>query len=297
MSCYKPLYAYRSFEKNPSGKFRIVFSQAKAFAPKPMLLPCGRCIGCRIDRSRQWAVRCVHEASLYERNCFITLTFNDDNLDKSGSLVKRDFVLFIKRLRKRFGPGVRFFHCGEYGELNSRPHHHACLFNFDFPDKVLWSVRSGVRLYRSKILDELWPFGFCTVGDVTFESAAYVSRYILKKIVGKDAESHYVGRVPEYITMSRGCKKLGTGGIGKGWFNKFSTDIYPHDFVVMKGGKTLKPPRFYDNIYDLTNPGDFAKIKLAREVKARSCVDNSFARLNVRRVIQEDKVKLLRREL
>ena len=120
-------------------------------------MPCGQCIGCRLERSRQWAIRCVHEASLWPDNCFVTLTFDDDNIISSGSLVKADFQKFMKRLRKRFGKGVRYFHCGEYGDLLGRPHHHACLFNFSFPDRYLWSSSGGVNLYRSPTLEELWP--------------------------------------------------------------------------------------------------------------------------------------------
>ena len=116
-------------------------------------------------------------------------------------------IFRIKNYGRVFGyvptQGVRFFHCGEYGELLYRPHYHACLFGFDFSDKVLWSTRGGVRLYRSKILEKLWTFGFSTIGDVTFESAAYVARYCTKKITGDKADEHYNGRSPEYVTMSR----------------------------------------------------------------------------------------------
>ena len=207
MPCYKPLHAFRSLDKKTkNGKTAIFFKRADAGNLSLRIdLPCGQCIGCRIDRSRDWALRCVHEASSFTYNCFVTLTFDDVHLNHRGSLVKSDFQKFMKRLRKRYDGidavsrpdgsvhfPIRYFHCGEYGSLLSRPHHHACLFNFDFPDKELWSTRSGVRLFRSESLERLWPFGFCTIGEVTWESAAYVARYVTKKVTGKDAASHYV---------------------------------------------------------------------------------------------------------
>ena len=104
-----------------------------------------------------------------------------------------------------------------------------------------------MRLYTSAILNELWSFGFSTIGDVTFESAAYVARYVMKKITGDKAESHYQGRVPEYTTMSR------RPGIGKPWFEKFGSDVYPADEVVIRGGIVCQPPKYYDSLYDVDN--------------------------------------------
>ena len=162
MPCYHPIPAYRSPRclDLKSGKPKIFFKeiQVKAWPGyESFEVPCGQCIGCRLERSRQWAMRCCHEASLYDLNCFITLTYDPEHLPPDGSLVLDHFQRFMKRLRKRFGSGIRFFHCGEYGEKFARPHYHACLFNFDFPDKVLYTIRDEIRLYRSAILEELWP--------------------------------------------------------------------------------------------------------------------------------------------
>lgn len=268
----------------------MVFTPRDSFDPDTEIkLPCGRCIGCRLERSRQWAMRCVHEASLYERNCFITLTFAPEHLPKSGSLDKRDFQLFMKRLRKRHGPGARYFHCGEYGEKMGRPHYHACLFNFDFADRELWSVRDGVRLFTSKDLSELWPFGFSTIGDVTFESAAYVARYVTKKITGETADAHYKGRLPEYTTMSR------RPGIGRAWIEKYTGDVYPHDRVVLRG-REMRPPKFYDSIFELANPEAFDDVK---EQRKRDTVlvatDNTYDRLRVREKHQHLRFEKLKR--
>lgn len=299
MTCYKPLHAIDVGTRVDSGKkvFKFLKGEITSKSDKIQSLPCGQCIGCRLERSRQWAIRCVHEASLHSANCFITLTFNDKYLNKKQSLNKKDFVNFMKRLRKKWGSGIRFFHCGEYGGITQRPHHHACIFNFDFKDRELWTVRKGVKLYRSKELESLWThpktgesLGFSTIGDVTFESAAYVARYIMKKINGPLKESHYGKRTPDYVTMSR------RPGIGRDWIEKYMSDVYPDDNVIIRNGKRrAKPPRYYDQIYDLTNPEEFANLKTIRQAKAKASPDNTPERLLTRFKCQQAKTKELTR--
>ena len=182
MACFQPLHAYHASEADSEGKRAISFSRPKGDS-RMVKLSCGQCIGCRLERSRQWALRCSHEASMYDENCFITLTYREDALPPLGSLDKRHFQLFMKRLRKRYPKKtIRYFQCGEYGEKLSRPHYHACLFNHDFDDKKLFKVEGENRLYVSEKLTQLWPYGYSTVGAVTFESAAYVARYVTKKM-------------------------------------------------------------------------------------------------------------------
>nr|QJB21039.1 MAG: replication initiator protein [Microvirus sp.] len=274
MPCFAPLHGWRSKVRSESGKRVIVFNPRDALLDMPIDVPCGQCIGCRLERSRQWAVRCVHEASLYEHNSFVTLTYDDDHVPVDRSLNVSHFQKFMKRLRKKFGNGVRYFHCGEYGENFGRPHYHACLFNFDVPDRELWSVRDGVRLYTSAVLSSLWPFGFVTIGDVTFESAAYVARYVLKKVTGEKSEDHYryvseitgqtYQRSPEYVTMSR------RPGIGKGWIDKFVDDVFPCDFVVINGVRA-SVPRFYSNLYqELVSEMEFLNLKGKRVISAKA---------------------------
>ena len=168
-------------------------SRNKAGVEGTLELPCGQCIGCRLERSRQWAMRCLHEASLYDRNAFITLTYDDSHLPPGGSLSYPDFQRFMKRLRRRIGSKVRFYAGGEYGEQGTiRPHFHACLFGYDFPDKVFFKrSASGDKLYTSKLLESLWPYGISSVGDVTFQSAAYIARYCVAKRTGDAAKSWY----------------------------------------------------------------------------------------------------------
>ena len=266
-----------------------------------MTVPCGQCVGCRLERSRQWAVRCYHEASLYEDNCFITLTYSDDALPVGGSLVLADYQKFMKRLRKKFGSNIRFYHCGEYGETTWRPHYHACLFNFDFADKRKFSKTNNGYLYTSETLNELWPFGHSLIGDVTFESAAYVARYIMKKITGDGAEEHYqsvcneTGEIfnlrPEYTTMSR------RPGIGAGWFDKYKEDVYFGDYVVVRGVK-MRPPKFYDRSFEIASPNRFRLLRGRRVMDARGHADNNTpARLKVREEVAKARLKMLPRKL
>lgn len=253
MPCYHPLKAW----KLPSSMVGPMFDSRIKFHPMPgyeeIELPCGRCVGCRLERSRQWAIRCLHESSLHRDNCFLTLTYSPENIPRDGSVSVREIQLFMKKLRAFLSPKkVRFLACGEYGSQLDRPHYHLLIFGYDFPDCELFFVsKAGEKVYRSPELEKLWTKGFSTVGDVTFESAAYVCRYVLKKVNGDIAESHYGGRQPEFLLMSR------RPGIGGDWIKKYSTDVYPKDYLTIRNGVKCHPPRYYDRMYEL-NHGDGA---------------------------------------
>lgn len=197
-----------------------------------------------------------------------------------------------ERLSFRKHHSIRYFQCGEYGEKTHRPHYHACLFNFDFADKKLWKIKNDNRLYTSDILSDLWPQGFSTIGDVTFDSAAYVARYIMKKITGEMAHEHYRGRKPEYTTMSR------DPGIGSEWLRQFRTDVYPDDFVVING-KKVRPPKFYDTQQEAHDLENFTKIKNDRIIRGDKLPkkDKTDRRLLVRENVKTAQVKSLTREI
>lgn len=302
MACFHPLQGYRSRTVDPkTGRRGVVFNKNHGFSDLPLEIPCGQCIGCRLERSRQWALRCHHEAQLHDQNCFITLTYDDDHLNASRSLVVRDYQLFMKRLRKKYSPKIiRFYHCGEYGDENRRPHYHACLFNHDFDDKVLWKKHNDNDLFISAQLSELWPLGFCSLTALTFQSAAYVARYVLKKRTGPSASEHYTwidldgvvhDLIPEYTTMSR------RPGLGHGWLSKFKSDIYPGDFVVLKGVK-MRPPKYYDKIIEAEDPKQWQRLQGQRAIRARLQADNNTpARLRVREKVQQARARLLVRNL
>lgn len=262
-----------------------------------MRLPCGRCIGCRLERSRQWAVRCMHEASLHADSCFITCTYDDEHLPEDGSLEPRDMTLFLKRLRKR--GRFRYFMCGEYGAKRQRPHYHALLFGRDFADKFrVEDSKSGEPQWESRELSRTWTAGRATVGVLNFESAAYVARYCVQKVTGDAAASHYerlnplTGELvmvePEFGRMSR------RPGIGRGWIDRFHEEVYPSDEVIARGHPS-KPPRYYDAyLRDLDEDASEAVRRERRKSRNRS--EETAERLSVRRVCAEARLNLYSRE-
>lgn len=275
-------------------------------------MPCGQCIGCRLDRSRHWAIRCMHEAKMHDQNSFITLTYEEDNLPQYGSLKLKHWQDFMKRLRKRAAKlgmhRLKFMHCGEYGEQFKRPHYHALIFGFDVPDRKVWKVSDSSIVYSSAFLDDVWGHGFTSVGDVTYESAAYVARYTMKKVNGAlarkvDPETGlapyericpYTLQInevdPEYSTQSR------NPGIGKSYLEKFGSDVYPWDEVIVNGFPQ-RPPRFYDNQYELDNPESMEEIRQERVAKMEKYAsDNTRARLATKEKVKKAQVNLLKRD-
>lgn len=247
----------------------------------------------------------MHESQLHEDNCFVTLTYDDDHLPRDWSLDKSHFQKFMKRLRRSLPQRISFFHCGEYGDDNGRPHYHACLFGVDFPDRVVCGTSgSGCDIFESAELSRLWPYGFATVGNLTFESAAYAARYCLKKVTGDAAEEHYkrvdpvTGEVysltPEYCTMSLKCGEQ-KGGIGAGWYARFgATDCVARDAIVANG-VLQRVPRYYDK---LRGREALRAVKRERVVRALEHADNQTPeRLEVRRVVKEAQLAMLKRSV
>jgi len=259
-----------------------------------VMRPCSTCIACRLDYSKEWALRLSHESQLYQENDFITLTYNQENLPQDGSIHKRELEKFIKRLRSKLYPKtIRYYGCGEYGKICKtcglsrpycikegckkfipilgRPHYHAIIFNHSFTNKeplFLSPKRYGFRksgadhtLYRSGQLERMWKKGFSTVGDVTPESAAYIARYVTKKINGKEAEKHYGNKSSEFSLMSR------NPGIGHDWFQKYKTDIFPKGYCTLNG-KRYKFPRYYYSLLEKQNEVEARFFKYERRKQA-----------------------------
>lgn len=271
MPCFRPIDAY--LRKGADGKNHLYFKVNELKFPvhwyTRVSLPCGRCIGCRLERSRQWASRIMCESQLHENNSFLTLTY----AVSPDSLCKRDCQLFLKRLRKKLDMPIRYYLCGEYGDRTFRPHYHCCLFGSDFScDRVTFKSTDSGTLYYSELLTSVWGLGHTLVGDLTFESAAYVARYCTKKITGPTAVDHYQGREPEFALMSR------RPGIGGSWLDDYMADVYPSDELVVRGHAT-KPPRYFDSRFQLTNPSEYDRIKKLRAAKV---VTDSDLRLAAR---------------
>lgn len=298
MPCYKPLTAYQSHSTG-----EIKFTPVQSHSTKKIQLPCGQCIGCRIAASSAWANRIMHEAQEYKQNTFITLTYDEEHLPKDKSIDVRHFQLFMKRLRKENKDiKIRFFHCGEYGEQTNRAHYHACIFNYDFPDKEYFSENNGNKLYTSEILNRLWGKGHTIIGSLTRQSAAYVARYIIKKINGNPAKEHYqlideeTGEVtqlkPEYITMSR------RPGIGHNFYQQYKNEIWQSDSIVNAQFKEDGVPKYYDKLLKNKDPELLETIKIKRQVKAKKhSKDTTRERLKAREICAQAKLAKLKRGL
>ncbi len=236
-----------------------------------------------------WAIRIIHESYLHLDNfgnSWLTLTYRDPWDCTKEQFKKRQFVppdhslrpsdvsKFIRALRKQ-NPDhkIRYFYCGEYGDLNERPHYHVCLFNHSFNDQQLFKDDEGVYTYTSPSLDKLWPHGFSTVAELNFETASYTAGYVFKKITGKRAADHYLrcdehGEAywlrPEYIRMSTGRGK--PSGLGAKFYEKYSTDIFPSDETPVPGHGTVQlVPRYYQNILQSEDPDTLELVKKLRK--------------------------------
>lgn len=260
-------------------------------------------------------MRICHEASLYDDNCFITLTYNAENCPPDGGLIKSDFQKFMKRLRKKYSDRkIRFYQCGEYGDRNNRPHYHAILFNYNFDDwTYLHTTANGSDIYTSPTLSKIWGLGFVTIGSVNFESAGYVARYCMKKLNGQKVDeidektglkpyeriNDFTGEIhevlPEYATMSRGGRH--GRGIGYDWISEYTNDVYPKDFTTIRGVK-MRPPKYYDKCLEEIDPYLYDTIKNGRqEQQFLMQADNTEQRLSVRETIKAAQFNQLKRSL
>lgn len=309
MACYHPLHAFEVGINPDSGKpsYKIVSgkiesivnpskieiyrNQAPVVLTDYITVPCGKCLGCRLDYSRQWAVRCLLEAKEYQNNQFITLTYSPENIktvtgadretgeirNDIGTLVPDDLTKFIKDLRRYYKyhynfDNIRFYACGEYGEHTYRPHFHIICFNLPIEDKKPFFLNANKdQIYTSEIIEKIWGKGLVSIGDVTWNSAAYVARYVMKKIKGKDAEKTYkaLGVVPEFVRMSR------KPGIAYNYYEQNKEKIFELDEIYITNKKGLaqkvKPSKYFDRLYDLESPEAMKAIK----EKRRSCAEES----------------------
>lgn len=304
MACFYPLEGWRT----PSGGFSA--SPRAGFTDLPkMKVGCGQCIGCRLDRARDWSARIMHQASLSPANCFITLTYDDLHLPRPATLQHSHFQKFIAKVRRKVGLPISYFMCGEYGDRTTRPHYHAIIFGYDFGGRI-WRPdfgsfprlnRAQKGCYSSEELSRYWTYGYNAVGPVTPASAKYVASYCLKKVTGVRADEHYkrvdpdTGEVywlvPEYARMST------RPAIGKAWFDRYSDDVLKYDGVFMDG-KKQPVPRYYDKLREQRDAARLAATKLKRRIKALDHArDNTPERLVVREVVTKSRLSLKQRKL
>lgn len=307
MTCHHPLTGYHKV----GGGWTA--NRSQSFTDRgPMIVPCGQCQGCRVDRSAHWRTRIMHEASLYDHNCFITLTYSDKHLPPNGSLDRSHFPSFMKILRqqrRRLQPcpypkkhpdrkqwlkdnAIRFYQCGEYGPNTGRAHHHAILFNYNFTDRKLFRKSQSDPVFTSELLNQFWPHGENNeIGTVTQASAGYVAGYVNKKLSGQQAEKEYAnpetGELREYpySTMSN------RPGIGAPWYDLYKKACYPHDYVVLDG-KKRRPPSYYDLLLSREDEKTHRTIKTQRNAAGRLDEWNRTPeRLKVREKVQKAKLQ------
>lgn len=272
-----------------------VVDHARRFYPSIVIrdyieIPCGQCMECRLEYSRQWANRCLLESKDHDQNCFITLTYDNEFLPivqdcvkpttgevvPMNTLKKEDLQKFFKRLRKRLdekGIKIRYFACGEYGDQTQRPHYHAIIFGW-YPDDIeVNEIRDssglGYRYYQSKTIQEAWPLGIHVVADCTWETCAYVARYVCKKAKGIDKKLFdTIGVENQFVTMSR------KPGIGANWFSSHSVCYanFLNTYVGTDfGSRKISHNRYFDKKLEDIDP------KLLEDLK------------NIRKEFQKDK--------
>lgn len=267
-------------------------------------IPCGQCIGCRLDHSNEWATRCLLEMQKYDQNCFITFTYDEEHVPErwycdletkkervSLTLDKRDLQLFWKRLRED-GNNCRYYACGEYGDKYARPHMHAIIFGYrpddlipasQYNDKFVDASELGYNYFVSPYLNSVWKKGAVLVADASWESAAYTARYVMKKLKGM-ARSFYDRNCiePEFVTMSR------KPGIGSDWFddNKKCYATFLKQYIkTEKGSREMCKIRYFDEKIEDKYPFDFEKMKMTRK---------EFAKWQKELKLQETSVPYLR---
>lgn len=345
MTCFHPIDAWiHPSKKTEKGCALLLFS----YDPKvcnsvhpDLQTKCGRCVGCRLSKSREWAVRCMHESSLYWNNCWLTLTLNDEYKQTRSNPYslergqKSEITRFLKRLRKKYGEGIRYFYCAEYGETcffcnksekfclssgcknyypwRGRPHYHICIFNHDFTDKRYFKTINGLHHYTSDILDALWTdpatglnMGYATISDLTPDSAAYTARYSMKKISGDMADQndpithikHYqrISSDGELIDLIPEYNSMSRRpGIGKNWLLAYPREVLDNDAVLFKTVR-IKPPRYYETQLAQTHPLIIEENKIIRIDKAENSPDNTPERLSTREYITLQKTEKLHRK-
>lgn len=271
----------------------IVSSRRIAYT---QVVPCGHCLGCRKEQARQWMVRLLHESDMHRYAYFLTLTYSDKELPCNGSLRPADLSTFLKALRRRFGRGISFYGCGEYGESTQRPHYHAVLFGVEFLDRYEHPDPNRDGVWRSETLDRTWNRGITEFGTVTAGSCSYVAGYVRKKVGFDGKDTAYVNPLTGEILVAPFARMSLRPAIGRRWIERYWSDVYPRDYIVVNG-KESKPPRYYDKYMDLPDERGGSRERRAimeevREKRWNEKEDASDYTLAAKEAIEESRIKL-----
>lgn len=311
MSCYHPLKAiqYKTvLTEKGKGQIRILrkeeYEKEWSDDVEVLQLPCGKCIGCRIDYAQQWANRIMLEKECHDpETCyFLTLTFDDNAIECTGyektsdygrspnphvrrpfcdpdtgmvigwshSLNRLDLQLFMKRFRRSHpNDRIRFFACGEYGDKSARPHYHLIVFGVHFDENDLSFLKKsplGYNYMVSKSLSEDWPYGFNIVAPVTWESACYVARYVTKKMYGPDGKEFY-GKYNLEIPFTQASRRP---GIAAEYYatHPISEDTVSYVIGTGDGSRKFPPPRYLEKLFELDNPEGARSRRKVRQLSA-----------------------------
>lgn len=255
---------------------------------KKTVIPCRKCIGCRIDYSRDWANRGYLESKKSPNsNYFVTLTYDDEHLPKkdeittskgitykndgtwNGCLEPKHLKKFIHDIRQHYYrkngyKGIKYLACGEYGTENGRPHYHVILFNcpLDADDFYAPRLIDGEYYHQNKLIEKYWKRGISNVGTATWNTIAYVARYVTKKLYGDNAEDSRAqkGQIAEFIRVSN--------GIGRDYWEENKEKILQTDSITIRNAKGIhqtKPPRYFTRLLKAQNPEVYEELKAKRE--------------------------------
>lgn len=232
---------------------------------------------------------------MHTKNSFLTLTFDEKNLPKDLSLAKSHLQKFFRYLRKDLELKFSYFAAGEYGDETNRAHYHALIFGHDWEDKVLYEQKEDGDYYMSPSLNKAWGKGNVIIGAITFKSAAYVARYVLKKLHGDQLAryQHLDAETGELITMQQpfGLQSK-KPAIGLRWIERYFEDIYGKDAIAING-QLMKPPKYYDEWLKKHDPKRLKTIKEKRTKEAKPLSDaERDARGKIARAKQTRKTKV-----
>lgn len=221
MPCLKSKPAWSSTLPNANGRHPITFRAPKKNKTPDYYIPCGKCEGCAILKRRAWGIRMYHESCMHERNCFITLTYDDDHLVQK--INRKDPLYFIRRLRHHSSTPIRYFLTGEYGEKTNRPHYHAILFGEDWLGGA-YDIKPG--LYGNEIINRIWRKGDCSISQFNMGTALYTAGYVNKKLGDTDTFS-IMSRFPP---------------LGQSWVQKHHDNLRRIKTVQIEGKSYPIPP-------------------------------------------------------
>lgn len=348
MSCYKPRIRAEDLNKWETANDGHKYHPAKIFDSgrleeyykpswkshyKYTMIPCGQCIGCRLDYAREWANRGYLEMDPKSESWFITLTYDEDHvpyldeiktkngvtftdmdeeaIEWKGCLEPKDATNFMKRLRKHFKQeydidNIKFMLCGEYGGTTERPHMHLILFNVHIPQETFYEptrTENGDYQYKNTILDKLWKNGFSNISEANWNTISYVARYVTKKQKGILSEEEYAakGQRPEFFRVSN------RPAIGKAYYDKHKEEIYKYDKILVKnkkGSHYIKPPKYFDKLYEAEYPERMKEIKRKRKrqlinnllIKGEKTSLNAWEQLQIEEEAKKDQCRIFNRD-